>query len=860
MYLSTGFRWVCCAALAFAGAGIRGTQPGRQMATLPCVADTNLSSYEGEADQNYGASTRFRLKGIQMMALLRFDASRIRGWRVAGATLRMRYAGGDRKLRTLGFSSVATDWEEGTGSGSAPAQGCTFNRAAPPTGRWAGTGMDFTDASFGMAGTVEGYSDVRETGDGWLEAPVPVPVVDAALANGRGIAVTDEKGQTAANNDIYSREQSASQPVLIIEGQPAGLEWKAPAPPRPAAAAPSLPPALPVQAGPRPAGDWVGGGTGLRVAALPETEKAHPVTGAVLERCGAQRYGVPGIGPEVGGDGIWYSGAVHLRAARGEVVAFQLLLDAQRGPVSGVSVQVAPDLKPERGGPLHALRSWVSRLWSVKGNKWAPEYCVPLTGAFDIPWRANKVHGQRFQSVFVELLAPANAPPGLYRAEVEVRHGADTARLPVLMELNSLRMPDAPRFDVSLNTYGPVSRAWRLPDESPRALALEREFHRMAHLHRATLASLGYSHGGDVTAGYAPPVAGTGADLRVTDWSAWDARWGPYLDGRAFDGLPRGRTPVTHLYLPIHEAWPADIRADYAFKASTRDYPACIIEHALKAPAIADALPASYGDAVAAASRLFADHARQRGWNRTEFQFYLNNKNMYRDPAMGGRGVSWWLLDEPNYRDDWLALAYFARQMRRGAPRGSVVRFREDCSRPQWQRNRLDGLVDLMVVNEEIYHRPALIETLRTRAGTRFWTYGEANSPETPDIAAEGWCVRAWLAGADGVAPWQTVGGEEALTTPDPTALLVPGRAFGIDGPVASIRLKALRRGQQDAEYLAALASARGWSRRQTAAALAGALRACGVSLEGFTPGRHAGAAFADLRSAAARAVGTGRR
>lgn len=859
MYPWTGFRWVACAALAVGCAAIPGAQPGYEMATLPCVADTNLSSYEGEADLNYGASTRFRLKGIQMMALMRFDASRIRGWRIVRATLRIRYAGADRKLRTLGFSSVGSDWEEGAGSGSASARGCTFNRAAPPTERWAGKGVDFTDASFGMAGTVDGYSDVREMDDGWIEAEVPQAVIVAALANGRGIAVTDEKGQTAANNDIYSREQSASQPVLVIEGQPAGVEWQAPVPARPTPA-PTLPAALPLRSAPRPAGDWVGVGSDLRVAAISETEKAHPVTGAVLERCGAPRYAAPGVGPKVGGDGLWHGGAVHLGAARGEVVAFQLLLDATGGSASGIGVQVAPGLKADRSGASWPLRSWVSRLWSVKGTQWAPEYCVPLAGGFDIPWQANKVPGQRYQSVLVELLAPANAPPGPYRAEVTVRHGAARAVVPILVDVNILRMPDALRFDVSLNTYGPVSHAWGLPDDSPRALALERAFHRMAHLHRATLASVGYSHGGDMNAGHAPPVAGFGADLRVTNWAAWDARWGPYLDGSAFDGLPRGRTPITHLYLPIHEAWPADIRADYAFKASTRDYPACIIEHALKAPDIAAALPASYGDAVAAASRLFADHARQKGWSRTELQFYLNNKNMYRDPALGGRGVSWWLLDEPNYRDDWLALAYFAQQMRRGAPRGSTVRFREDCSRPQWQRRWLDGLVDLMVVNEEIYRRPALVETLRTRAGTRFWNYGEANSPEAPDIAAEAWCVRAWLAGADGVVPWQTVGSEEALTKPDPTALLVPGRAFGIDGPVAGLRLKALRRGQQDAEYLAALASARGWIRAQAGAALAGALRACGVGLEGFAPGSNGGAAFADLRATAVRAVEAAKR
>ena len=41
-----------------------------------------------------------------------------------------------------------------------------------------------------------------------------------------GMAVSDEKGQTAANNDVFSREQNGSEPYLVVEGHAV-----APAPP-----------------------------------------------------------------------------------------------------------------------------------------------------------------------------------------------------------------------------------------------------------------------------------------------------------------------------------------------------------------------------------------------------------------------------------------------------------------------------------------------------------------------------------------------------------------------------------------------------------------------------------------------------
>jgi hypothetical protein len=97
----------------------------------------------------------------------------------------------------------------------------------------------------------------------------------------------------------------------------------------------------------------------------------------------------------------------------------------------------------------------------------------------------------------------------------------------------------------------------------------------------------------------------------------------------------------------------------------------------------------------------------------------------------------------------------------------------------------------------------------------RFWHYGEANPVGVSNLAAVGWALRAYLAGADGILLWNVIGDESAFQIPTPTALLLPGERFGLEEPVVSLRVKACRRGQQDVELLAAVARRRGWDRQQ---------------------------------------------
>jgi len=855
---------------------------------LECTADTNLSSYETERELNYGASARIRLKGIQMLGLFRFDVAPLAGKVVEAATLHLRYAGSDRRLRTIGLSTLAEPWDEGDGRGDRrPGQAC-FVGARLGARAWAPDATDFAEVVFRDPG-VRGYADVKDDSAGWFNVEVAPTAVQAMVAGlATGLVVTDEKGQTGANNDVYSREQHGSEPYLTVRAEPYAPVQPEPvsglrASPEPAAAdfeTGALRVAFDIPAGAigvtgtlRTSGTAETAAIPHRVLSLhgpgahsvvlrglspgrvvsvmlqsvaPTGLRSRPVecraaasravvrpralnllrksvhftrpplfrTGNVMVAVGPlSGRGAAGDGgdPSQPANGRWDGAAVALTAARGETASFTLTLRSGNRAVVQVS-------------PRFPVPTRMYRLALIKDGQWVPEACVPSDGALTFPGAASDDPGSGTASVLVEVPIPVDARAGLLSGTVRVAEtGSTSAVVPIRVRVARWALPDARGFDISLNTYGSPARASGVPPDSGVGVALEHAYHRLAHEHRCTLAPLGYSHSGNIEPGYAPTTAGTGASRLISDWTQWDARFGGLLDGKAFATRGRPGRPISHLYLPFHEAWPEDIRTEYSYTPGTRAYPEIIAEHAQRARPIDESLSTGYRAGIEAVVRDFDRHLRARAWDRTRFHFYLNNKYYYRDPATGGRGTSWWLLDEPMHRDDWLALAWFARAMR-AALAGSGQRrmlFRADISRPQWQRDYLDGLVDLMVVNDELYARKSLMRRFREEGGVRLWHYGSAPAIRAPLAECEAWPVRAYLAGADGIVPWQSVGRRDNYHSPEPTALILPHPTEPAGVPVATLRLKALSRGQITVEYLRGLAALRGWSREQVAEAVA---------------------------------------
>ncbi len=236
-----------------------------------------------------------------------------------------------------------------------------------------------------------------------------------------------------------------------------------------------------------------------------------------------------------------------------------------------------------------------------------------------------------------------------------------------------------------MNCYG-------LPDD-------ELDYYRLAHRHRTVLNRLPYNQNGRMQDGCAPLWDSKQSKL---DWSSWDRRFGPLLDGSAFSDLPRKNVPIEVFYLPLHENWPSPIEGNY-----NGDYWA---DHAF---------PESYRKAFVAAARQIAEHLQAKQWNETLFQGFLNNKNNFKANGWS-RGSSPWLLDEPASFQDYWALRYFARAFHEGinqatrapeksaAPSPRLV-FRADISRPQWQRDSLDGLLDYLVVGSAMRTYPRLV-------------------------------------------------------------------------------------------------------------------------------------------------------
>ena len=460
-----------------------------------------------------------------------------------------------------------------------------------------GPGPDFLAVSFTHGHTRVAYAEVRELGDRWLEADVDPDLIHAVMAGAsHGLLIADETGQTRANNDIHSREQSGSEPYLVTlcadpreAPHPApGDLAVAPLPEKPTphngAAAVSWSPVEGAFAyrcwigdteAPRWLVPWPEPGAEPRVILTGlEPEASVRVTVAAVDRLGrmgpsahgegqasearptglalpapspeapppalvqAARFGVstgsllakvdPTRAPELPAEGI------RLQATRNEFVAATLVIDAPGGTLAEVEVTATPPRCEAGALPAPALY----RLWYLNDGGWAPEVCVPLQGPLEIPAADNGVPGQRNQSLLVEFYVPHAAAPGRYQGEVAVSAEGEAIRAPVEVIVGSPSLPDDLGFVLELNSYGDVAGQYGVASGSPEYVAIEREYHRAAHRHRANWDPLPYSQAGAVIAGGAPPLEGEGPDRRVADWSAW-------TPGRTFPGWQRLRGPAT---------------------------------------------------------------------------------------------------------------------------------------------------------------------------------------------------------------------------------------------------------------------------------------------------------------------------
>jgi hypothetical protein len=555
-----------------------------------------------------------------------------------------------------------------------------------------------------------------------------------------------------------------------------------------------------------------------RVWAVPDLLKINPRTGALLEQ---------GDFPDHRkANAVWDGATVRLTGARNEFVAFQIGVESPQASVSVAKPLFAASKLPKIFAESGAVR--IYREWFVPDdkNQWFPDALVPVATPFE-----QAVPGQTVQAFFVDVFIPHDAAPGVHSGRVAVRGPGIDREVPVEVEVLPLRLPDKLSFVVDLNCYSGVDSGRRVKRGTPEYRAIEHAYHRVAHLNRANLDVLGYSHNGSTVEDHAPPLTGDGAAARVADWSAFDAHFGPIASGALFVDLPRASQPVPAMYLPFFENWPGDLRRSYRFNnypiaKTEEEFRQIMTQHALAAAPVEEAFDREYQERFSAVAADFARHIRERGWKDTDFCVYFNNKYYYKRPEQGARGISWWLMDEPNHRDDVRAASFLGYLLKRGLEGyGDVpIRFRTDISRVDWIRDMMAGLIDINCISKRFYEKNRYLREDPIRFGKRFWNYASTNHPRETNVSMRAWCWRAWLAGADGIVPWNAVRGPEAWNRAEPLTVFYAGSKFGRAEPYESLRLKAYRRGEQDVEYMALLAAKTGWDREAVSRAVAGSL------------------------------------
>lgn len=525
----------------------------------------------------------------------------------------------------------------------------------------------------------------------------------------------------------------------------------------------------------------------LRLDATPPRERASTPEGLAVWVVSESKKVRPGdtLGsPRRSGDP-----PVRLQGARGETVAFQLVL-AARDPVA-VDVEVdALDGGSGRIGregievflEVYVACPPVDSTVVALGPGEFPDPLVPLWDDGGARVAAPvRLTPRRNQPLWVDVSIPRDAAPGAYRGQVRLR-GGGVASVEVPLELEVLSF-EIPR-QTHLAAWVPLYATRLLQGEraegsdSPALRGVYWRYQEMAHAHRFWTQIME-----DQPRAYWDESIGS---LRGIDWSSYDALNGPVLDGSLFeDGEPPPGWKVGgFVWWGARPGDPPHFGGDFQ-----RD----------------TALTPAHRRALGEYARAFRDHFDEKGWSRPRLFMYM--------------------VDEP-------ALEAYPRLVSLISDYGKAIHAaRADVAHlvTVGPHPDLHDAIDIWATWGAGYVPRRMQE--RQGAGDRAWFYQQhepfvgGSGLNDEGLGMRSWPWIAWRYGVDGIFLWvgnfwnddpyrNPVNWTEALLGNG--VLFYPGARLptigfpAIEGPVSSFRMKALRRGLFDYEYFRLLREAGG--------------------------------------------------
>lgn len=488
------------------------------------------------------------------------------------------------------------------------------------------------------------------------------------------------------------------------------------------------------------------------------------------------------------GSSVWSAEGrkIRLTGARNEWLGFQLIVQAAGEDLRYVSISTS-----DLAGPSSAKipgRSYKlfrvcyhevtepSRSFDARGGYkgfnalglpslgtgWYGDALIP----FHVPgWGAPfAVPKGRNQAVYVDLKVPKKTPAGLYTGKITVQASqAKAVSADVELRVWDFDIPDK----LSARAEGPLYRAtipgaFRTGRNVDLQLQLERQYFRMSRQHRM----IGYIYD------CYPNAKGDGEDIEI-DWTFHDKRFGPYLDGSAFDD----KLPIEHWNVPVDTYWP-----------SNRGW--------------ADSKPDVYYGRLEKVLKEYDRHFKEKGWKARMYVFFQG-------------------LDEPSQQAQFVKIKKLADVVHRASKR---IKMRHDFytafGDPKPLMGYFGDAIDIWCISGCFY--PVDLLQAEQARGKEAWFY-QGSEPwigsENLDNEALGLRTWAWIAWKYRVDCWHNWcsgrwGGENLLVWPNNSGtreywrpnhngvMMFPGKCFGVDEIFPSIRLKAYRRGNTDYEYM----------------------------------------------------------
>ena len=217
---------------------------------------------------------------------------------------------------------------------------------------------------------------------------------------------------------------------------------------------------------------------------------------------------------------VWKDSTINIFGARNEIVAFQLILQAEKDGAEKVNVVISdlingsaiiPGSATGSNNPFYYIGRYVELftehylnitkrtppLWFYSGSAtpsayytgWVPDCLIPFSAPPGKGGAPFSIVGNNNQGVWADILIPENATSGNYTGTVAIGNSDSLfLTIPIHLKVYDFTLPDSTHIKNMFGLY-PQEMAKRhgVANGSPEYYEVEAKYHQLAHRHRFDL-------------------------------------------------------------------------------------------------------------------------------------------------------------------------------------------------------------------------------------------------------------------------------------------------------------------------------------------------------------------------------------